>query len=134
MIYLQSQGAFESDIVFNFTLEMIDNCSENMHILWPPPSSAAAAELNKRLKCDICDKEFCSSYYLQNHARYTHSPDKRFKCDNCGKCFKAPYHLKLHVQRIHSQEKKHNCDTCQASFGVFHDLTVHNRTHEVGCL
>jgi KRAB domain-containing zinc finger protein len=93
------------------TIELVDPCK------------------HRNLKCDICEKTFSSSNYLQYHINYVHSEEKIFTCEHCMKNFKAPTHLKLHIQRLHNKNNQYFCNTCTANFGLQYDLKVHMKTH-----
>ena len=84
---------------------------------------------SRNLTCDICEKTFSSSHYLQYHINYVHSENKIFTCKHCMKNFKAPNHLKLHIKRLHSKNNQHFCNKCTANFGLQYDLKVHMKTH-----
>lgn len=45
----------------------------------------------KRVTCDICDKTFSSTYYLNNHRQHVHAGQRRktskIYCAKCGRSF-----------------------------------------------
>ena len=67
-----------------------------------------------RYKCDVCDKLFTRSTYLENHRR-SHTGEKSYKCDQCDKSYARNGHLKEHKLK-HTGETPYNCDQCEKSY------------------
>ncbi|XP_033630547.1 uncharacterized protein LOC117292557 [Asterias rubens] len=59
--------------------------------------------IQKKVKCNFCDKLFRFPYELERH-EVTHSSEKQYKCE-CGKAFKLKYELNRH--RRYSKHHKH---------------------------
>ena len=64
--------------------------------------------MEKRHRCDTCDKAFAKSGDLTKHMR-TQTGEKPHRCDTCGKAFSTSGSLTTHM-RTHTGEKPHRCD------------------------
>ena len=64
-----------------------------------------------RYRCDVCDKLFARSAYLEAHRR-THTGEKSYKCDQCDKSYARNGHLKQHKLK-HTGETPYNCNQCE---------------------
>ncbi len=64
-----------------------------------------------RYRCDVCDKLFARSAYLEAHRR-THTGEKSYKCDQCDKSYARNGHLKEHKLK-HTGETPYNCNQCE---------------------
>ena len=115
---------------------------------------------NKEVTCDMCQKTFKGSYYLNQHKQSQHSgkPKKVFKCEvcasvftlksnlqmhmgthngtvlkcpECDKVFSRNSDLRTHIRFIHEQERKWKCDKCGKRFRAEPMLKTHvNAVHE----
>ena len=80
-------------------------------------------------KCTVCDKDFKSTYYLNNHQETIHL-GKKFQCSECDKQFSENKTLKVHINSVHKGIKL-ECEACGKTFitssGLRHHIqTVHN--------
>ena len=88
---------------------------------------AMAAESEARFRCDVCGKEFITSYSLRRHSR-THTVAKPFPCSECDKKFSQKRYLTVQL-RTHSGEKPFACNRCKKTFSHKSSLSAHRRTH-----
>lgn len=108
--------------------------------------------LNKRVQCDICNKEMASSslrYHMATHANrreftcsicsktfnikntlesHLKSHSEEFSCEFCGRTFRHKLTLNLHI-RSHTGEKPYECSVCNTKFSRRKTLTNHIRIH-----
>lgn len=76
-------------------------------------------------KCDICEKTFATSIYLNCHKkRHTQT----FKCHLCPKEFKMKSSLRLHLKR-HNNELDYICEVCGKGFILKSYLNEHMKKH-----
>ena len=98
------------------------------------PEHAKEVELNHDLKpaeelykCDICENDFKSRRYLQEHM-ITHTGEKPHKCNICEMKFSCNSNFRSHM-RTHTGEKPHKCNICEKKFVWKSDVSKHMRTH-----
>lgn len=84
----------------------------------------------KRISCQVCDKEFTQNYKLVRH-ELSHSKDKPFKCKVCDRTFAQACQLKSHL-RVHTGEKPFQCQFCNRGFNHNVSLKNHIRCHHQG--
>ena len=78
-------------------------------------------------KCEVCDRSFTCSKYLENHQRI-HTGDRPFRCDICDKSFDSTTPLKSHMA-THTKGRRYKCDECDKNFMFSWNLKIHKRTH-----
>merc|ERR1719510_2175107 len=89
------------------------------------------------LRCDKCDFEFKSAYYMHQHFEQVHgvTPDltlSDYQCHHCSAPFNSQETLKHHLKYVHEKVvKPYLCDKCDKSFRSNGDLQRHMKyTHE----
>ncbi len=73
----------------------------------------------REFECQMCDKDFCRSYQLDNHVATVHYKLKTFKCDKIDDCtYKCVTKSGLirHIEEVHENKKPHKCPICAKSF------------------
>ena len=91
-------------------------------------------ETAKKVKCQICDKEYHHRATLTSHFKKVHAEiqmSKRIKCDLCDKTCYSQTHLKTHQKAIHfidSQVLK--CHLCNSTFKYEKNFKEHIESHE----
>lgn len=112
--------------------------------------------------CEICNKTFISSSYLEVHKKQhgagifkcklcvftssnpaslekhmtLHQGSSGHLCDECGKTFTLPADLFRHRRTHERNAKSHStykCTVCTATFKTFSGLTEHLQSHEDNC-
>ena len=78
------------------------------------------AKGEKKFKCNICDLNFSTKFYLKVHKR-SHD-NKYFECHLCGSTFKGKYPFNEHVK---SHQREIKCSQCEKVFNKTHDLNKH---------
>ena len=88
--------------------------------------------IEKKHKCDLCDKRFTNPQLLNAHRSSTHQTVKKFQCEQCQQAFGNDQALKNHVNTHHQvkpivpekqssvqevQRERFDCDLCDRSFG-----------------
>lgn len=59
----------------------------------------------KKIKCEICDKEFSKEEKVMNHKQIIHGKDLQYDCKECVKYFSNMKDMRTHLQREHSYKK-----------------------------
>ena len=87
--------------------------------------------LEKRFKCEICDRGFNAASELKEHKLTHQVPDgKYFKCDLCERGFSHSKSLKSHVKNVHLNPK-HGCNLCGQRFPTAREAKTHKKMHLV---
>lgn len=87
-------------------------------------------EVNMRVFCDICNKDFVNQATLRRH-RETHSTAKIFKCTSidCEFITNSQRNLRKHQIRRHSTDRKFACPLCDQRFAQQSLLKSHFQLH-----
>ncbi|KAM6976957.1 telomere zinc finger-associated protein [Aplochiton taeniatus] len=80
------------------------------------------------VQCPICDKTFCSKYYLKVHNR-RHTGEKPFVCAKCGKRYYRKENLIEHQTRNCSRVLVFSCPTCPLTFTKKQEIRLHIISH-----
>lgn len=94
--------------------------------------------LERKHKCNQCEKTFKKSSTLNQHKLYLHSDERNFKCDNCSKAFKQKSKLQIHIDHVHRGIRNFRCDKCEKSFKALgalneHKVCVHGNSRSFKC-
>ena len=65
--------------------------------------------VEKKFKCEICEKSFSSKTSQDHHISRVHGEEKLFICNVCTKSFKIQPELTMHIANNHQQGKHHIC-------------------------
>ena len=97
---------------------------------------------DKTYQCNICQKTFKTSVYLEQHMKRSHvtknivqleSENKNYeylKCDICDEKL-SKHCMKQHVAKIHGYIKSFQCEFCNKTISTVEGLTNHiTRVHE----
>ena len=60
--------------------------------------------LKRKIRCDLCSKEFQTNKGLIYHAKIIHE-GKRHECDICKNTFHSLMYLKTHKVKLHGEER-----------------------------
>lgn len=82
----------------------------------------------QRNRCDICPMSFNRAAHLTQHKRSHRELDSRLECRYCGKQFTQSGSLKRH-SLTHTGERPHKCSVCGRGFTQRSSLTAHMRIH-----
>ena len=66
---------------------------------------------SKKLKCEICDKEFKNNNGLRSHFNIVHNLVEEQQCNICQKVYKFQSQLTLHVKIFHENKNIHKCNS-----------------------
>ncbi|CAG9861830.1 unnamed protein product [Phyllotreta striolata] len=77
----------------------------------------------KKFICEICNRGFASSVYLNAHKRY-HSGERPHVCSFCGKGYITASDL-YHHEKIHANKRSYRCEICPKAFNTSSDLYKH---------
>ena len=80
----------------------------------------------KIISCEMCNKEFGSSYWLGMH-KLTHS-EGNYSCNKCSQVFTSHNHLVLHKQT--HNKRTYSCDKCPKAFRFNSLLKQHLNSHK----
>ncbi|OXA38820.1 zinc finger protein 184-like [Folsomia candida] len=111
---------------------MCQNCEKtfpstrrlNIHLRRMHPSTPRT----RSFKCDICPKDFYTSYYLSLHKKHTHSTLKPFGCTECEKSFKSKLGLRVHISS-HKGDKAYACPHCPKILSSYANWRRHTYIH-----
>ncbi|XP_018574205.1 zinc finger protein 585B-like [Anoplophora glabripennis] len=124
---LSKRTNFINDNVSELDLKVPPTCSLcgttfcNKYLLKRHLQNVHATE--KKFKCDMCDRTFASSVYLNAHKRY-HAGDRSHICSFCGKGFITASDL-YHHEKIHANKRAYRCEICPKAFNTSSDLHKH---------
>ena len=94
------------------------NATHAIHV----PSETKSGELEKRFRCDVCDKSYKDFYQLKHH-RKSHSGEVTNLCPHCGKSFILPSTLNRHILNKHVTPFR--CEHCMNVFQSKQTLDKH---------
>ena len=88
-----------------------------------------SSHLHLQFDCIQCSEVSKSKSSLYQHVRVMHrNIDKKYKCDVCDKLFLTQYKLKVH-NRSHTGERPYACKQCEKSYSESGKLNLHMKTH-----
>ena len=106
-------------------------------------TEASQGPLGSQTYCQLCSKDFKTSWSLQRHEAVHSTLNRPFKCQSCTSAFKSKSALTTHTQRTHATDISTEppseeprplilCPRC-AVFSCFSlaDLDVHHETCEL---
>lgn len=99
-------------------------CSSRFNLL----IHARKHNTDKPFICELCNKSFVRSDFLDNHMEVVHKRNKP-KCNVCGKLFSRKDVLKRHMST--HKAALYDCKFCLRSFTRKDRLVAHKRTHEL---
>ena len=79
---------------------------------------------NGNFPCDICGKRFSHNRALRIH-RVMHTKERDYKCPECNSTHKRANELKAHVKDMHSTIRNYRCDVCFQCFKTKSLLRTH---------
>ncbi len=96
------------------------------------------------LKCNNCNKSFCSNQNLQDHVNFVHENMTLYQCDVCDAKFGFKMLLDRHTEILHPADgltkegETIQCDECNKVFFLIqtfedHFLFIHNRVMAHQC-
>jgi len=94
-------------------------------------------QVQKKYKCDVCQKSFITPSRLNDHKMSIHSDSRSFKCAYCEKLYKTKQQAKSHERKLHVQKLLLDeiCEFCGKAyaFKVYlrdHLISLHNLSLE----
>lgn len=78
--------------------------------------------------CPVCDSSFAVKQELTAHVNRVHKNNRPFKCTECPKRFVNITERKAHLER-HSGIRRYKCDSCDRAFTTNNDLWKHAVKH-----
>ncbi|XP_053608684.1 zinc finger protein 260-like [Plodia interpunctella] len=84
-------------------------------------------DVSKKIKCDICAKEFVTKSLLNRHMKL-HSEERPYECTKCSKSYSRQDQLLQHM-KWHDGIKPYICSYCSKAFNQLCSLKDHIRTH-----
>ncbi|KAI8127702.1 hypothetical protein FF38_11256 [Lucilia cuprina] len=78
-------------------------------------------------KCNYCEKEYVTQTALNNHKRLHEG--QTLECMECGKQFTRNYELEIHM-RFHKREYPFECTMCDKKFTIKGHLKTHMLQHQ----
>ena len=120
----------KESVVCNICGKTISKASISTHMKRVHPSGP----LEKKFKCDTCNKTFLDAHHLKNHVR-VHV--EKTACPECGVKVRK---MKLHMRTAHTpdDQKKYQCPDCEKGFidkrtlGI-HRMNVHLKLQPYKC-
>ena len=83
-------------------------------------SHVEVAHGKKRVKCDKCEKDFCTASAMRAHSIVAHKENynelEEIKCEICEKSFTTKSSLRRHVSSNHATERPFICPVCKRDF------------------
>ena len=76
--------------------------------------------------CNICNKQFRSTYYLKQHLQSHVSPHV---CEYCSMRFTTKNGLKFHIKKIHLLTAAYECPVCNKSYVARSNYEGHINAH-----
>ncbi|KAL0280423.1 UNVERIFIED_CONTAM: hypothetical protein PYX00_001718 [Menopon gallinae] len=107
-------------------IDMYKSKEKSVAVVDNPVENVEEATDNKL--CNICNKTFSSSHYLEKH-KQCHTKVFSYYCEYCGKGFAILRKLENHLL-LHSNSSRFQCEMCGKRFAQKHTLTDHIRQHK----
>ncbi|ELU02818.1 hypothetical protein CAPTEDRAFT_181688 [Capitella teleta] len=86
----------------------------------------ASAHTGSQFICHVCAKMFGTKQLLLRHEKsHGRKPKKSILCDICGKEFSSTYALKHHRNSVHSERYNYQCSKCDYTANTKFGLTSH---------
>lgn len=79
-------------------------------------------------KCEICNIDFHSKYYLIKHNKKEHIAVVNRECPECKKVLKTEYTYERHM-KAHTDEKLFQCKHCGKGFMQPRNMRIHEAKH-----
>ena len=89
------------------------------------------APIEKKYKCDQCDKSFEVWESLRRHQITNHDKSVSYQCPICPKTFLYKGYLHAHVKHVHEKYRPNKCDLCSEAFLIKRDLIKHREKHGI---
>lgn len=117
---IQSKIFFRSEDVAESVAEGV----EKPDVPFPIPKVSPGDQ-----ECELCGKNFPSTYRLKEHQRL-HTGEQKFSCELCKHLFATEATLKHH-KKICGQDKKHKCSKCDFVAATKEQINRHQKKHRV---